>query len=180
MVGGSYVVYYPRYTDREQTSRNCPRTPAPSGTGTYVAPGSPATTAEHYRNPVPIPARPRDPGGLHGARGGEAGASGSRHADVRASRECREQTRWARVSAWVRAGGERGEHGDVRVRPVGVHRRIHRWSRVKVGHRGYTPPVLFHVMLLNEPAGGNVCPIVIPLLTTRTLCTCDTPWQTAP
>ena len=69
MVRGSYVVYYPRYTDHEQTSHNCPRTTAPSGTGTYVAPGSPATTAEHYRNPVPIPARPRDPGGLHGARG---------------------------------------------------------------------------------------------------------------
>ena len=130
--------------------------------------------------PYPYPPAHEIQGACMGPGGGGAGASGSRHVDVRASRECREQTRRRRVSAWVRAGGERGEHGDVRVRPVGVHRRIHRWSRVKVGHRGYTPPVLFHVMLLNEPAGGNVCPIVIPLLTTRTLCTCDTPWQTAP
>ena len=67
--GGSYVVYYPRSPDHEQPSRNCPRTPAPPATGTSVAPGSPATTPEHYGNPVPITARPRDPEGVHGACG---------------------------------------------------------------------------------------------------------------
>ncbi len=91
-----------------------------------MAAGSPAATPLNCLNPEPPPASPE----IRWAPwvpGGE-GRAGRLDAAMRMSvsqGESREQIR-RHVSDRGRAGGDRGGHGDVRVRAAGVRRDIHR------------------------------------------------------
>ena len=66
------------------------------------------------------------------------------------------------VSAWGRAGGDRGEHGDDRGRAAGVRSPIEVGDCGEGGDRGYTPPVLVHVVLIKGTCRGERLPIGNP------------------